>query len=97
MSTFKERYDNDPEFRKKHLKYIQQKKTCECGAVINRNNSLHKKTEKHKKLMKLQKNNNETSKIKDLENELQQLQKRLSKIETTKPKKSMKKKINKQK
>ena len=32
--TFKERYDNDPEFKANHKKYIMTKIKCECGKEI---------------------------------------------------------------
>ena len=50
-STFKNRYDNDPEFRETHLSYMKEKVECEgCGKMILRcNMSRHIKTESHKK------------------------------------------------
>lgn len=37
FKTFKERYQHDPEFRKKHLKYISAKIECpHCGFVTSR-------------------------------------------------------------
>ena len=46
---FKEYY-SDPEFKKKHLKYIKEKVECSCGKQISRSNmSTHVKTKLHQK------------------------------------------------
>ena len=65
-TTFKENYDNDPEFKKKHLKYVTAKVKCECGFMTCRNNMLkHKKSHIHINKMQLIKE--EESKILGLE------------------------------
>lgn len=51
--TFKQRYDDDPEFKAKHLDYVKQKIMCECGKNISRSNmSAHVKTKLHTKKLK---------------------------------------------
>ena len=46
--VFKKYYDNNPEFKKRHLKRMSQKITCECGFVTARGNlSRHKKGHLH--------------------------------------------------
>jgi|SRR5690606_38069210 len=51
MSTFKDRYNNDDNFREKHLAYIQEYTMCDdCNRLILRcNMSRHKKTNIHKR------------------------------------------------
>lgn len=47
---FKKRYDNDPEFREKHKKYMRERVVCSCGKKVVRNYlSKHKKTKLHTK------------------------------------------------
>ena len=65
-TTFKENYDNDPEFKKKHLKYVTEKVKCECGFMTCRNNILkHKKSHIH--INKMQSIKEEESKTLGLE------------------------------
>lgn len=46
--TFKDYYDNDDEFRKKHLKKLNEKVECECGAISARSNLYrHRKSHLH--------------------------------------------------
>lgn len=48
MSRFKERYDNDPEFKQRHSEYMKQKIQCTCGCQVARHNlTKHKRTKKH--------------------------------------------------
>ena len=50
--TFKQYYDENPEFRKRHLKKLGEKVTCECGVVSSRNNlTRHKKSKVHENRM----------------------------------------------
>jgi hypothetical protein len=50
--TFREYYA-DPEFKRKHLEYVNARTRCECGKMITRANiSVHKKTPLHAKLLK---------------------------------------------
>ena len=50
--TSAERYRVDPEYRKNHLKYMQEKVQCECGSFSNRCHlTTHKKTKKHKQFI----------------------------------------------
>jgi hypothetical protein len=50
--NFKERYHNDPEFKKKHLEYINKPVTCECGYETTKSNILnHMKTKKHQRMV----------------------------------------------
>jgi len=51
-SSFKEYYDNDPEFRARHIRYMCQRITCDCGTSLIRSGlSRHKKSNKHLRLM----------------------------------------------
>ncbi len=46
--SFKERYDNDEEFRKKHKAYLGEKVECECGKTVTRGSmTSHHKTQVH--------------------------------------------------
>lgn len=47
--NFKKKYDNDPEFREKHLSYLKEKIECPgCGRqVIRCNLTRHKQTSIH--------------------------------------------------
>lgn len=48
MSQFKIKYNNDQTFKEKHLKYIKEKITCECGKKLSRSNlSSHRKSKLH--------------------------------------------------
>ena len=39
MSSFKDKYDNDPVFKANHLKYIKEKINCShCGKITSRSN-----------------------------------------------------------
>lgn len=74
--TFKDYYQ-DPKFRERHKKYMVEKIKCECGCVRTRNNmSRHRKTNKHKKLMKEIK----LQRIDRVEKELKKLTKQLSRM-----------------
>jgi hypothetical protein len=45
---FKNRYDNNLEFRARHLAYVSQKLECECGKTVMRSNmSVHRKSKVH--------------------------------------------------
>lgn len=47
--TFKEYYESNPEFKKKHREYVKQRVPCvECGKMVPKGNlSAHRKTKKH--------------------------------------------------
>jgi hypothetical protein len=50
--TFKEYYQ-DPQFKKRHLDYVNHKVACSCGKMISRSNlSSHKKKQLHLKRMR---------------------------------------------
>ncbi len=46
MSSFKNKYENDPIFKAKHLDYIKQKINCpHCGKITSRSNlGSHRKS-----------------------------------------------------
>ena len=47
-SSFKDRYDTDVEFKKRHLNCIKEKIVCHCGKTVARSNlSGHRKTRVH--------------------------------------------------
>lgn len=55
-NTFKYYYDNDPKFREKHKKYMNEHVECTCGQkVVRHYMTRHKKTLKHE-LFLLKKN-----------------------------------------
>eukprot|EP00734_Pompholyxophrys_sp_LG126_P000103 Pompholyxophrys_sp_v1_NODE_6_length_8036_cov_9.951134.p6 type:complete len:107 gc:universal NODE_6_length_8036_cov_9.951134:1824-1504(-) len=65
--TFKEYYA-DPEYKERHLAYLNEKVECECGLVTARNYLWkHRKTNKHKK--KIDKKCNNELKLKEEEEE----------------------------
>jgi hypothetical protein len=50
--TFKNYYNNDPEFRRKHLDKMMERIECNCGFVTSRNNlTKHKRSRNHLKRM----------------------------------------------
>lgn len=58
--SFKSKYDNDPNFKQKHLDYLTTKVKCECGVLTTRNNlKKHKLSHLHKN--KLDKNSDEST------------------------------------
>lgn len=76
MKSFKEKYSEDPEFRDRHLAYLREKVTCECGKVVSRvNKQRHMTTPVHHKRMKTV----ETSDISALKKEVAQLKEMISK------------------
>jgi len=85
MSAFKQRYQNDPEFKKRHLDHIKEIITCECGHSVKRGYiSKHRKLQKHIKEMGIK------EKEKEIEN-----YKLIEKLkEEIKELKSMKEKLN---
>jgi hypothetical protein len=53
-SAYVSKYRSDPEYRKRHLKYMSQKIRCPCGAMMVRNNAtMHRATKQHKFTMSL--------------------------------------------
>ena len=53
--SFKDRYNEDPEFKQRHLAYVKEKQECSCGRMVSRSNmAKHKQTELHKKREKKQ-------------------------------------------
>lgn len=70
--SFTDYYNNDPEFRKKHLDKLKEKIECPCGFITARCNlSRHKKSHIHiNKMLKI-------NRIKELEEELNQLKKEI--------------------
>jgi hypothetical protein len=53
-SIFKTKYYSNPEYKKKHIAYVSEKITCECGTKTARCNMYkHIQTNKHKQLMEL--------------------------------------------
>ena len=57
--TFKQRYDNDEEYKKKHLEYINERIPCECGKQITRvYMAKHLSLPKHKRDLERLNNNN---------------------------------------
>ena len=50
--NFKEYYDNNPEFKKRHLEKCLTKVLCECGRMTNRCSlSRHRKSKIHMRQM----------------------------------------------
>lgn len=48
--TFKQLYDSNPEFRKRHLEKMKQEAQCECGVSLKRSHlGRHRKSKKHLK------------------------------------------------
>jgi len=82
--TFKEYYQ-DPVFRERHKKYLLTKIECpECGCVTSRcNMSHHKKTEKHKRLSRIKKVNNNKNEIESLKKQLSWLEEKINSLNDT--------------
>lgn len=50
--TFKEYYDQNPEFRERHIQKLKAKVTCECGFVTSKGNlKRHMQSGNHLKRM----------------------------------------------
>jgi hypothetical protein len=81
FKTFKERYNSDEEYRKKHLEYIKAKVPCECGMMVARNNTTkHRETNRH--INKMATNNQKiitNEEYEALQKEIRILKKKLNK------------------
>ncbi len=70
--TYKDYYNEDPDFRKKQLDRLAEKVECDCGFVCSRSNlSRHKKGHLHINKMK------KINRILELKAELKELEKKL--------------------
>lgn len=59
--SFKEKYDTDLDFKKKHIKYCVEKLKCECGCMVMRSNlSTHRKSKKHLHIVSMLQKNDES-------------------------------------
>jgi hypothetical protein len=75
------KYHEDPEYRRKHLEYISEKITCECGITTTRGNlSHHRGTNKHKTWIREQKDNQLSDTIQNLFTEIKELKKEIKRI-----------------
>ena len=55
MSNTSDLYNTNPEYRKKHLKYMKTKIQCPCGAKTARANmTTHRKSKKHQRYVQKQ-------------------------------------------
>ena len=74
--TFKYSYDNNPEFRRKHLDKMMEKVKCNCGFVTTRNNlTKHKRSRNHLKRITSGMNLKELKELKKhIENSVKKLQ-----------------------
>ena len=71
--TFKEYYNEDPEFRRRQLERLAEKVECECGYVCAKGNlSRHRKSHIH--IEKMEKIN----RIQELEAELKKIKKKMN-------------------
>lgn len=65
--SFKEKYDTDPDFKKKHIKYCVEKLKCECGCMVMRSNlSTHRKSKKHLHIVSMLQKNDESDDENDI-------------------------------
>lgn len=77
VKSFKDYYNENPEFRRKHLEKLKAKVVCECGFVTALSNLYtHKKGRIHKNMMDSKDKNNDKKleiidKIKELQSQLQ--------------------------
>ncbi len=87
--TFKYYYDNDDEFKTKHLKKLSERIECDCGFITARCNlSRHKRSHLHIKkignkdeIKKLQKEKDKIEKeITRLKNERERINKKIKKL-----------------
>lgn len=80
--TFKEYYDEDPEFRKKHLEKLNEKIECECGFVTARCNiSRHRKSHLHEnKMQKIGKIFELKQDKQELKDQMKNLKKEITKV-----------------
>ena len=78
--TFTDYYNEDEEFRKKHLARLNEKVTCECGFVTARCNlSRHKKSHLHTdKMVNIDRINKIKEEMNQLKNELKILEKKVN-------------------
>jgi hypothetical protein len=72
--TFKDYYQ-DEEYRKKHLEYMKTPILCACGCAVPRcQMTVHKKTDKHKKLIIVRLIDEANSLIEEMKKPYQKLQ-----------------------
>lgn len=72
--SFKEYYDNNAEFRERHIAKCKEQVTCECGCVVQKwHYARHKKQKKHIKHMEEINKNKPENIIKHVELELEKL------------------------
>lgn len=86
--TFKEYYDEDEEFKKKHLERLNEKIECECGFITARANyTRHKKSHLHIKKMEEKEAKIINKKLTEMEKEKQaEINKIMTKIQKEKKK-----------
>jgi hypothetical protein len=79
--TFKEYYDANPEFRRKHLDKMLTKVACECGHIVNRCSLIrHKKTKSHERQLNAVKKIDDSDKLEKMQNEINELKQLLNKL-----------------
>jgi hypothetical protein len=70
---FKNRYDNDHEFRAKHLAYVSEKIQCDCGKTVMRSNfSIHRKSRVHQSNTAIIQNERMIHELTNMVNEMKQ-------------------------
>lgn len=79
-SSFKKFYDENPEYKRKHLNKMLEKVTCPvCGTVTARSNlTKHKQTYKHKYMENIKQNEDEE--VKQLADLMMKLKKKYNNI-----------------
>lgn len=71
--SFKDYYKNE-DYKKKHLEYIKEKITCDCGCQVTRVGMCkHKRNEKHNKIMNNIKKNEDERLNKIIDEKIQKL------------------------
>ena len=77
--TFKDYYQEDEEFKKKHNAYMLEKIECPCGATISRcYKTRHLKSKLHQKRL------GEKKEIEEIETEINKINKRIQKMKNQK-------------
>jgi len=57
MSTYKDKYKSDPDFKKRMQERARESRLCSCGVMVTASNlSKHRNTKKHIRLLEEKKN-----------------------------------------
>lgn len=74
---FMDYYNNDPEYRERHLQKLKEKIECDCGEMVSRASmARHRRTTKHQNKI----NDITNDKVLELEMRVQDLEKKVRRL-----------------